>query len=111
MERGMYKVSISGAIEPMVDLYLRNSLLDTGERFPTPSNYPNPNDVTNQVFWWTSPDIKVEPQPFYIPDPVFDGAEFDNDLVHSFRLGLSHPLLASLAEIRSEVTPLARFAL
>ncbi|MBZ0280552.1 MAG: hypothetical protein K8L97_07400 [Anaerolineae bacterium] len=82
MGRGMYKVSISGTTEPVVDVYLRDSILDTGERTPTPSDYPNPNDTTNQVYWWTSPDIKVEVQPFYTPDAVFDGVEFDNDLVH-----------------------------
>jgi photosystem II stability/assembly factor-like uncharacterized protein len=75
--RGMYKVSISGAAEPSVDLYLRDSLLDTGERFPSPSNQPNPNDVADQVFWWESPDIKVDTTPYYTPDLVFDGVEFD----------------------------------
>ena len=75
--RGMYKVSISGAAEPAVDLYLRDSLLDTGERFPSPSNQPNPNDLADQVFWWESPDIKVDTTPYYTPDLVFDGVEFD----------------------------------
>ena len=32
--RGMYKVSISGVAEPSVDLYLRDSLLDTGGDSP-----------------------------------------------------------------------------
>jgi hypothetical protein len=73
----MYKVSISGATAPVVDLYLRDSLLDTGERFPSPSNKPNPNDIADEVFWWESPDIKVDTTPFYTPDLVFDGVEFD----------------------------------
>ena len=75
--RGMYKVSISGVAEPAVDLYLRDSLLDTGERFPSPSNQPNPNDLADQVFWWESPDIKVDTTPYYTLDLVFDGVEFD----------------------------------
>jgi photosystem II stability/assembly factor-like uncharacterized protein len=75
--RGMYKVSISGASEPAVDLYLRDSLLDTGERFPSPSNQPNPNDIADQVWWWESPDIKVDTTPYYTPNLVFDGVEFD----------------------------------
>lgn len=75
--RGMYKVSISGAAEPAVDLYLRDSLLDTGERFPSPSNQPNPNDTSDQVYWWESPDIKVDVSPYYTPDALFDGVEFD----------------------------------
>jgi photosystem II stability/assembly factor-like uncharacterized protein len=75
--RGMYKVSISGTVSPAVNLYLRDSLLDTGERFPSPSGQPNPNDLNDLVFWWESPDIKVDTTPFYTPDPVFDGVEFD----------------------------------
>jgi hypothetical protein len=75
--RGMYKVSISGVAEPSVDLYLRDSLLDTGERFPSPSNRPNPNDLSDQVFWWESADIKVDTTPYYTPDALFDGVEFD----------------------------------
>jgi hypothetical protein len=81
MGRGMYKVSISGAAEPVVDLYLRDSVLDTGERFPSPSNQPNPNDLSDQVFWWESPDIKIDTSPYYTPDLVFDGVEFD-ELTH-----------------------------
>jgi hypothetical protein len=79
--RGMYKVSISGAAEPAVDVYLRDSLLDTGERFPSPSNQPNPNDLSDQVYWWESSDIKVDAAPFYTPDLLFDGVEFD-ELTH-----------------------------
>jgi len=79
--RGMYKVSISGAVEPVVDVYLRDSLLDTGERLPSPSGLPNPNDAFDDVYWWESPDIKVDVSPFYAPDALFDGVEFD-ELVH-----------------------------
>jgi hypothetical protein len=75
--RGMYKVSIGGAAEPAVDLYLRDSILDTGERLPSPSNLPNPNDPADQVFWWESPDIKVDTTPYFVPDALFDGVEFD----------------------------------
>jgi photosystem II stability/assembly factor-like uncharacterized protein len=81
--RGMYKISVApGALEPAVDLYLRDSLLDTGERFPSVGNEPNPNDVSDQVWWWESPDIKVDVAPFFSPDGLFDGVEFDEDLVH-----------------------------
>jgi photosystem II stability/assembly factor-like uncharacterized protein len=83
MGRGMYKLSIApGGSEPAVDLFLRDSLLDTGERFPSPSNFPNPNDLSDQVYFWESPEIKVDVAPFYSPDLVFDGVEFDEDLTH-----------------------------
>ena len=81
--RGMYKVSIAPAnVEPAVDLYLRDSVLDTGERFPTPSGLLNPTDLSDTVRHWESPDIKVEVQPFYSPDAVFDGVEFDEEVEH-----------------------------
>ncbi|MEW6736956.1 MAG: hypothetical protein AB1489_37050 [Acidobacteriota bacterium] len=81
--RGMYKLSIAPAVvEPSVDLYLRDSILDTGERFPSPSNQPNPNDIGDQVYWWESPDIKVDVAPYYTSDAVFDGVEFDEELAH-----------------------------
>ncbi|MGH8352634.1 MAG: WD40/YVTN/BNR-like repeat-containing protein [Pseudomonas sp.] len=81
--RGMYKVSVAPAnIEPTVDLYLRDSVLDTGERFPTPSGLPNPTDPSDTVGHWESPDIKVEVTPYYSPDAVFDGVEFDTEVEH-----------------------------
>jgi len=79
--RGMYKISLSGATEPNVDVYLRDSVLDTGERFPSPSGQPNPNDVSDTVHWWESPDIKVDALTYYDQDALFDGVEFD-ELTH-----------------------------
>jgi photosystem II stability/assembly factor-like uncharacterized protein len=81
--RGMYKLNIApGGSEPQVDLYLRDSLLDTGERDPSPSGQPNPNDPSDNVYWWESPDIKVDTAPFDTPDAVFDGVEFDIEVIH-----------------------------
>ncbi len=83
MGRGMYKLNIApGGVEPTVDLYLRDSLLDTGERLPSPSNHPNPNDLSDQVYWWESTDIKVDVAPYHTLDAVFDGVEFDEELTH-----------------------------
>lgn len=81
--RGMYKVGIApGAFEPHVDLYLRDSVLDTGERFPSPSGFANPHDVADSVHYWESPDIKVDVAPYFTPDGLFDGVEFDTELLH-----------------------------
>lgn len=83
MGRGMYKLNIApGATAPSVDLYLRDSILDTGERSPSPSNLPNPGDPTDTVCWWESPDIKVDVAHYYAADAVFDGVEFDDELTH-----------------------------
>ena len=81
--RGMYKLNITPALTvPEVDLYLRDDVLDTGERFPSPSNLPDPLDPTHQAYWWESPDIKVDAPPYFAAPAVFDGVNFDVDLAH-----------------------------
>jgi hypothetical protein len=95
MGRGMYKVCIASTAEPVVDLYLRDDDIDTGERFPSPSNEPNPFDATDQEYWWESPDLKVQSS-FYTPDAVFDGVEFDREVTHEDPYSGSHkPALPS----------------
>src|SRR5581483_6831947 len=43
MGRGAYKLDITPAVtKPVVDLYLRDDDLDTGERLPSPTNLPDP---------------------------------------------------------------------
>lgn len=79
--RGMYKLNIApGAVINTRDIYVRDSLLDTGEIYPSPSGEPNPNDPAKNVYWWQSPDVKTDVSPFYAQDALFDGVEFDNEL-------------------------------
>ncbi|WP_455375757.1 WD40/YVTN/BNR-like repeat-containing protein [Kaarinaea lacus] len=81
--RGMYKLNIAPVVStPAVDLYLRDSLLDVGQLIPSPSGQPNPNDTGDTVYWWESPDIKADVAPYFTPDGLFDGVEFDDDLSH-----------------------------
>lgn len=82
MGRGMYKTSIAPGTAPEIDLYLRDSALDTGQRFPSPSGLPHPNDASRNVYFWESPDIKIENAPFYTADALLDGVEFDLDVPH-----------------------------
>lgn len=83
--RGMYKLNIApGATINPVDLYIRDSLLDTGEIRPSPSGEPDPNDPSKNVYWWQSPDIKTDVNPYYTQDSVFDGVEFDDVLTDEF---------------------------
>jgi photosystem II stability/assembly factor-like uncharacterized protein len=81
--RGMYKLNIAPVVStPAVDLYLRDSVMDVGQIIPSPSSQPNPLDISDTVHWWESPDIKVDVAPYFAPNGLFDGVEFDNDLVH-----------------------------
>lgn len=83
--RGAYKLDITpGVTKSVVDLYLRDDDLDTGEHLPSPSDLPDPLvPAPAKAEWWMSPDIKVNHSPFYAPSgSVFDGVDFDATLVH-----------------------------
>jgi photosystem II stability/assembly factor-like uncharacterized protein len=82
--RGAYKLDITpGITKPIVDVYLRDDDLDTGERLPSPDNLPDPLvPAPARAVWWTSPDIKVNHAPYFVPTGVFDGVVFDTLLVH-----------------------------
>lgn len=50
---------------PQVDLYVRDSVLDTGRVLPSPTG-PHPFEPATTVWWWQSPDVKVDaPEPTY----------------------------------------------
>ena len=79
MGRGMYRVCVDPAAEERpVDVYLRDSVLDTGDRSIVPDGVPNPLRPSEHVYWWQSPDVKVVPAASR-RDPL-DGVEFDLDL-------------------------------
>jgi photosystem II stability/assembly factor-like uncharacterized protein len=87
--RGMWQINIDPGVScSNTDIYIRDDLLDTGQQIPSPSNVVDPLSVVrggsigDKVYRWQSPDIKVDAQPFYSPDALFDGVEFDRDLVH-----------------------------
>ncbi|KAJ9638751.1 hypothetical protein H2199_006611 [Coniosporium tulheliwenetii] len=82
--RGAYKLDINlGVVKDPVDLYVRDHTLDTGERFPSPSGYPDPLiPAPGLAHFWMSPDIKVNHEPFFTKVGVFDGVDFDTALSH-----------------------------
>lgn len=84
MGRGAYKLDITpGVTKNMVDLYLRDDDLDTGERLPSPSGLPDPlMPSPGLAQFWMSPDIKVNHQPVFTKTGVFDGVNFDTALIH-----------------------------
>ncbi len=71
-----------------VDIYLRDHFLDTGELIPSASGVVDPLSVVrggsmgDKAYRWQCADIKVDAQPYYTPDVLFDGVEFDRDLEH-----------------------------
>jgi hypothetical protein len=58
--RSVWERPIQAAPCPMVDLYLRDNIVDTGRVLPSPDNLPHPFVPTTFVHHWQSPDIKVD---------------------------------------------------
>src|SRR5205807_1177008 len=75
---------IDASVCPLVDLYMRDDILDTGRVQPTQAYQPHPFDPTLLVNWWESVDIKVDaPQPnFQTPMPITDYVAFASDIQH-----------------------------
>jgi photosystem II stability/assembly factor-like uncharacterized protein len=85
--RGMWEIKTAKSC-PKSDIYVRDNLLDTGQQFPSVSGIADPLSVVrggllgDKVYWWQSPDIKIDASPFCAPGPLFDGVEFDRDFKH-----------------------------
>jgi photosystem II stability/assembly factor-like uncharacterized protein len=84
MGRGAFKLDVTpGVTKPVVDLYVRDDDLDTGERLPSPSGIQDPLIASpGTANWWMSPDLKVNHAPPFTPAGVFDGVDFDATLQH-----------------------------
>ena len=76
--RSVWERSIDLATCPLVDLYMRDNILDSGRVQPTPEHVWHPFDSTIWVGHWQSEDIKVDgPQPnFQTPSPINDYVAF-----------------------------------
>ena len=93
--RGIWEIPIGPGAAFCRDrqLYVRSSPLDLG-RGNTPSNVPDPTQPGARVYWWQSPDIKVDAEPFQTWTHVvngttvtvskLDGVTFDAELVHEY---------------------------
>ncbi len=79
--RGVWERSIDTFVQPMVDIFLRDDILDDA-RGPAPVNVPDPFAPANLVWWWQSEDIKVDAPPFQTPAPVTDDVALANLVVH-----------------------------
>jgi hypothetical protein len=81
--RSIWERPIDSSSCPMVDLYMRDDVLDSGRVQPTPSGQPHPF-TGSLVWWWQSPDIKVDaPQPtLQTTAPVSDYVAFETDIQH-----------------------------
>jgi photosystem II stability/assembly factor-like uncharacterized protein len=66
--RGVWELALPPVALPDVGVYLRDHAADTAHTFPSPDNVTNPFDPGGpSLFWWQSPDIKVDASPFHVP--------------------------------------------
>ncbi|HEY9282012.1 MAG TPA: hypothetical protein VIP46_01030 [Pyrinomonadaceae bacterium] len=73
--RGVWEIALDAAATPDVHIYLRDHVADTGRRLPSPVDVPNPFARGTNLFWWQSPDIKVDASPFQVAG--IDDLDFD----------------------------------
>jgi hypothetical protein len=89
--RGMWQLRLTTSCLDR-DVYIRDSKLDTGEAIPSPSGVSDPTIVGSNVYWWQSPDIKVDAYPYFAVDALFDGVEFDTATAEdAVRNDTAHP--------------------
>ncbi|MFJ5549119.1 WD40/YVTN/BNR-like repeat-containing protein [Streptomyces sp. NPDC093225] len=74
--RSVWERPVDATQARMVDLYVRDTVLDSGRVQPSPSGVVDPFDPkgVGTTWWWQSPDVLVDaPQPDYqTPAPVGD---------------------------------------
>jgi photosystem II stability/assembly factor-like uncharacterized protein len=90
--RGVWERPIDSLSCPMVDLYIRDNILDSGRVQPSPESSQLPFNPTIQhpfnptigVYHWQSVDIKVDaPDPnFQTTLPISDYVSFEGMLIH-----------------------------
>jgi photosystem II stability/assembly factor-like uncharacterized protein len=83
--RSIWERPIDAMSCPMVDLYVRDDVVDSGRVQPTPSDVLDPLSATGaRTYWWQSPDVKVDaPEPAYqTPTPINDYVSFEAAIVH-----------------------------
>jgi photosystem II stability/assembly factor-like uncharacterized protein len=85
--RSIWERPIDAGSCPMVDLYLRDNILDTGRVIPSPDGQPNPFDPATLVHHWQSVDIKVDalegsPPAYQTAAPIDDYVSFQAALQH-----------------------------
>jgi len=83
--RSIWERPIDATSCPLVDLYVRDDIVDSGRVQPTPSDVLDPLSTSGaHTYWWQSPDVKVDaPEPTYqTPSPISDYVSFEAAIVH-----------------------------
>lgn len=88
--RGVWEIAVDQGTMPDVEVYLRDSVVDTGRLMPSPSGVTDPFSPGSTTWWWQCTDIKVDMPPYQFPnmaDVDFERFEDDHGV---FAAGLVH---------------------
>jgi hypothetical protein len=86
--RGVWEIAVDQATTPSVEIYLRDSTVDSGRTSPSPSGVPDPFNLGAQTFWWQCQDVKVDSPSFQKPSMTDVDFEFFADDHGVFAAGL-----------------------
>ncbi|AHG92321.1 hypothetical protein J421_4786 (plasmid) [Gemmatirosa kalamazoonensis] len=62
--RGVWEIPVDATPTPDVQVYVRDHAADTGRVLPSVVDVPNPFAKGTNLFWWQSPDVKIDASPF-----------------------------------------------
>jgi photosystem II stability/assembly factor-like uncharacterized protein len=88
--RGVWEIAVDPPTMPDVEVYLRDSMVDTGRADPSPSGVADPFTLGTQTFWWQCTDVKVDSPPYQrllLSDVDFEVFDDDHGV---FASGLQH---------------------
>jgi photosystem II stability/assembly factor-like uncharacterized protein len=88
--RGVWEIAVDQATMPTVEVYLRDSAVDSGRSSPSPSGVDDPFNFGSQTFWWQCQDIKVDSPSFQSQDASAVDFEFFEDDHGVFAAGLQN---------------------
>ncbi|MEM1179481.1 MAG: hypothetical protein AAGM22_14130, partial [Acidobacteriota bacterium] len=108
--RGVWEIAVDqpqgAAQDPDVQLFIRDSVVDTGLRAPSPSGVDDPFRPGEKAHWWQSPDIKIDAGPFETPEiddldfEIFGDSRDHRHRGHQFATGLRHEVAPRGQEVR-----------
>ncbi len=88
--RGVWEIAVDAATMPDVEIYLRDSVVDTGRLSPSPSSVNDPFNLGSITHWYQCTDIKVDSPSYQTPlltDVDFEVFEDDHGVAAA---GLIH---------------------
>ena len=62
--RGVWEIAVDAPTMPDVEIYLRDSVVDTARTIPSQSGVNDPFQLGMNTYWWQCTDIKVDSPPF-----------------------------------------------